>query len=144
MLSGPLTVFEGISESVTCTLKLEVPAEAGTPDMAPLAFRLRPNGKVPAAIDQEYGVTPPVAASVWLYDAPAVPPGREVVVTCSGGPAAIAMLSTSFAVLAGLSESVTATVKFAVPVWMGVPEIDAALAFNVTPAGRFPLLTDHV
>lgn len=40
-------------ESVTLTVKLEVPAAVGVPVIAPLeAFRLSPAGKVPVARDQ--------------------------------------------------------------------------------------------
>jgi hypothetical protein len=65
---------------VTRTVKLEVPAAVGVPLRTPAADRLRPAGSAPAETDQLYGVVPPVAASDWLYDAPIVPAGSEVVV----------------------------------------------------------------
>ena len=51
------------------------------------------------------------------------------------------MLKFAVAVLAvGVSESVTVTVKFAVPEAVGVPEITPA-ALRVRPAGKLPVVT---
>ena len=55
---------EGVSESVTLTVKFAVPLVVGVPEICPLLFMLKPEGRLPAAILQMYGVTPPVAASV--------------------------------------------------------------------------------
>ena len=42
----------GVVESVTCTVKLEVPGAAGIPESAPdEAFKLRPAGRDPEMID---------------------------------------------------------------------------------------------
>ena len=49
--------------SVTFTVKLNVPALPGAPDIVPPAFKLTPAGKLPDAMDQEYGGVPPVAES---------------------------------------------------------------------------------
>jgi hypothetical protein len=49
MLSGALAVAGGDSASVTCTVKLEMPAPLGVPVIAPvLAFKCKPTGKLPA------------------------------------------------------------------------------------------------
>jgi hypothetical protein len=40
----------GVVESVTCTVKLELPVVLGVPVMAPLDERLRPEGSEPAVI----------------------------------------------------------------------------------------------
>jgi hypothetical protein len=59
----------GVSESVAFTVKSVGPVvlPVGVPEMTPvLAFKLSPAGSDPELIDQEYGVIPPVAASVWL------------------------------------------------------------------------------
>jgi len=56
------------AELVALTVKVNVfnPAAVGVPDISPVAaFRLKPVGRLPAAIDQVMGVVP-VAASVWL------------------------------------------------------------------------------
>ena len=53
---------------VALTVKLNVPAVVGVPDITPVdAFKLRPAGNVRAEISQVIGAVP-VAASLWLYD----------------------------------------------------------------------------
>ena len=54
------------AEFVALTVKLNVPAAVGAPVIAPVvAFRTKPVGREPLAIDQVIGVVP-VALSVWL------------------------------------------------------------------------------
>ena len=53
------------SESVTPTVNENVPADSGTPVIAPYASRLRPVGREPVSTVHEYGATPPVAPSCW-------------------------------------------------------------------------------
>ena len=79
MLSCAEALCGGVSASVTVAVKLKVPAEpVGIPEMTPvLAFKVSPPGNDPPLIDHEYGVTPPVAASVSSYPAPKVPPGSD-------------------------------------------------------------------
>ena len=44
----------GVSESVTVTVKFEVPGEVGVPEMAPVAaFKVRPAGKLPVVTAHE-------------------------------------------------------------------------------------------
>jgi len=77
---------------------------------------------------------------------PMDPPASVVVVTLSGG-ALMTMLRFAEAVcLVGDSLSVTVTVKLTVPVRvpLGLPEIAPVLAFNERPAGRLPVVIDHV
>ena len=51
---------------VALTVKLNVSIDVGVPVIAPVvAFRLRPVGRLPLAIDHVIGVVP-VAASLWL------------------------------------------------------------------------------
>ena len=69
MLRFALAVLAGLSESVTVAVKLMVPTcgPVGVPVIAPVAaFSVSPAGKLPAVIDHEYGVVPPVACKVWL------------------------------------------------------------------------------
>ena len=51
--------------SVALTVKLEVPAVVGVPEMVPLALRFSPAGSEPVDTDQVYGGEPPVAARGW-------------------------------------------------------------------------------
>ena len=76
-----VAVSAGVWESVTRTVKFEVPAVVGVPEITPPELKESPAGRLPLWRDQLYGVTPPVAASVWLYATPICPFGRLEVVT---------------------------------------------------------------
>jgi hypothetical protein len=69
--------------------------------------------------------------------------GSEVVVTLSAVTETV-MLRNAALVAAGVSESVTYTVKFDVPLAVGVPEITPVAVFNVRPAGKLPRVTAQV
>ena len=60
------------------TVKLDVPAVVGVPEMAP-AESVKPPGNTPVSMLHVIGVVP-VAVNVWLYAVPTVPPGNAVVV----------------------------------------------------------------
>ena len=139
MLSAFVPVL--FAASVTCTVNDMVPAVVGVPEITPVdATRLNPAGSVPALTLQLYGVVPPLACSVVEYAVPAVPPGRDVVVTVGGcAAAATAMLSALVPVL--FAASVTCTVNDAVPAVVGVPEITPVAATRLSPAGSVPALT---
>ena len=65
MLRLAVRVAAGTSLSDTCTVKVDMPAPEGTPEIPPLvAFSVTPFGRLPCATDQEYGAIPPVAANV--------------------------------------------------------------------------------
>ena len=54
------------TEFVALTVKLNVSADVGVPEIAPVVlFKLNPVGRLPLAIDHVIGVVP-VAVSVWL------------------------------------------------------------------------------
>ena len=53
MLKLLVAVAGGEAESLTFTVKLEVSAVLGVPVMLPVAFKVKPAGSVPLAIDQE-------------------------------------------------------------------------------------------
>ena len=53
----------GEVESLTFTVKEEVPAVVGVPLIWPEVLRVRPAGREPELSDQLYGVVPPLAAS---------------------------------------------------------------------------------
>jgi hypothetical protein len=83
-------------ESVTWTVKLEVPAPEGVPLRTPPAERLRPAGTVPEDTSQLKGDVPPVAENVWLYDVPTVPAGREAVDIVSAAATSTMVTVTEF------------------------------------------------
>ena len=64
---------------VALTVKLNVPAAVGVPEMVPSLESARPAGRLPPSTFQEMGASPS-AVRVWLYAVPTVPPGRDVVV----------------------------------------------------------------
>jgi hypothetical protein len=61
------------------------------------------------------------------------------------GGALIVMLRFAVAVLVGLSESVTVTVKLIAPTCgpVGLPVIAPVEALRLSPAGRLPVVTAH-
>ena len=63
--------------SVAFTVKLEVAAAVGVPDSIPAELSVRPAGKLPVVIVNEYEPLPPVAVIVWLYEMPTVPLASE-------------------------------------------------------------------
>ena len=127
--------------SVTCTVNDTVPAAVGVPEITPVdATRLNPAGNVPALTLQLYGVVPPLACSVVEYAVPAVPPGKDVVVTVGGcAAAATAILKAFVPVL--FAASFTCTVNDTVPAVVGVPEITPVDATRLNPAGNVPAFT---
>lgn len=55
----------GLEESVTFTVKFEVPDAVGVPVIAPvLVFTLRPAGRLPVLMLHVYGGVPPLACRV--------------------------------------------------------------------------------
>ena len=50
--------------SVTFAVKSYSPAVVGVPEIAPAPDNAKPGGRVPPAIDQVYGVVPPLADNV--------------------------------------------------------------------------------
>jgi hypothetical protein len=121
------------------TVKPADPGAVGVPDIAPPAERVSPAGRDPEATDHEYGGDPPDAPSVWEYAAPAVPAGKDEVVTDKAGGLTV---KESAAVVEAEVLSVTLTVKPADPAAPGVPDM-APAAERVSPAGRDPEASDH-
>ena len=70
--TSPLTTMESAcvavapNASVTRTVKFDVPAVVGLPEMTPAADRVSPAGSEPDASDQVSGPVPPVATSPTL------------------------------------------------------------------------------
>jgi hypothetical protein len=131
-------VVAGEAESVTLTVKLEVPAVVGVPEIV-FPESVSPAGKEPEVIVQLYGDVPAVACKVAEYAALTCPAGREVVVICTGlGAVATVNVSDSVAVFAvGVVESVTLTVNVKEPEVVGVPE-NVPAADRLIPAGNAP------
>jgi hypothetical protein len=125
------------------TVKLNVPAAVGVPDISPVSsFKLRPGVKSAGVTVHSIGAVP-VADSALLYAVPTEPSGRLVVVIAGAtGPAVISMLNAFEA--SGLTPFVAAIVKLNVPAVVGVPAIWPVVVFKSRPAGRFPEDNDHV
>ena len=68
---------------VAFTVKLNVPAVLGVPDITPAVESVKLLGKLPFSNDHVIGVVP-VAVSVWLYDVVIMPLDNEVVVMVGG------------------------------------------------------------
>ena len=75
--------------------------------------------------------------------APAVAPGKDVVVIVSVAGATV-IVSACVSVTGVAAESRTCAVKLNEPEAVGVPEMAPVLAFRVNPPGNAPLLIDHV
>jgi hypothetical protein len=137
MLSGPVTVSEGLLESVAFTCRVEVPAVVGVPLTTQLADKLRPAGSVPPVCRQVYGAVPPDTPMVAVYGTPTVAPGS--VDNVSVNPLGrMVRLTGPVTVLIGLVESVAVTVRFSVPAAVGVPVMRQPEP-SVRPAGNEPL-----
>ena len=137
----------GALESVIFTVKVLVPTSpaVAVPVMAPeLGSRVKPVGSVPEARLQVTGKVPPLSSyfRAWLYASPTIGFNRLVVVIAMVG--FTVMLSGWVADVAlTVLESVTFTVKFAVPADpVGVPE--RVFPFRVRPPGSVPLLIEYV
>jgi hypothetical protein len=90
------------------------------------------------------GVVPPVVVSVALYATLICPLGKEVVVIVKVAGAIVSVRFTVF-VCFGLPESCTWNVSGELlTAAVGVPVMAPVEAFNDSPAGRVPLVTDHV
>ncbi len=67
MVSAAEAMKGGDEESCALTVKEEVPADVGVPEITPLPeSRVKPGGKLPLAMVQEYGGIPPEANNVKL------------------------------------------------------------------------------
>lgn len=140
-----LSAFVAVCEfaSVTVTLKLLAPDPVGVPEIAPVPdASVRPAGKVPVAMNHEYGVVPPAAVSEALYATFCVPFGSDTVVM-DGEEIAVTLTLNAFVAVCALA-SVTVTLKLLVPDPVGVPEIAPVPDASVKPAGKFPEAMDHL
>jgi hypothetical protein len=129
----------GLAESVTRTVKLNVPKAVGVPLIVPVPERVRPPGSGPdpdARVHVKVGV-PPVEARDCKYELATVPDGSVAVVITRGAGAMtrVSAFVTDWGV--GLPASVTRTVMLNVPKADGEPLMVPA-AERVKPVGRGP------
>src|SRR5260370_14823999 len=89
MLSCFVAVRAGLPESATWTVKVDVPAAVGVPEITPPLLRLKPLGSVPEAKLHVRAPAPPLACRVTEYAAPTVPAVRREVVVTAGGRAPV-------------------------------------------------------
>jgi hypothetical protein len=88
---------------------------------------------------------PPVADRGLEYAVLAVPAGSDAeIVKAEGAGAAMTIERATDLVWAGLPPSATVTVKFVVPVAVGVPEIKPVVREMLSPAGRLPTVMDQL
>ena len=127
--------------SVTLAVKLAGPDAVGVPDSTPALESDNPAGSDPVLTDQEYGVVPPVAASVTEYGIVTCPLGSGLLVVICSGAGEILICIAAVEVCA--AASVTLTVKLAGPDAVGVPDSTPALE-SVNPLGTAPALTLQV
>ena len=78
-------VASGETPFAALTVKLNVPAVVGVPEITPPLERLKPPGRVPLSMSQVI-VASPVAVSCSLYAVPTVPSGNVVVVIVGALP----------------------------------------------------------
>jgi hypothetical protein len=145
ILRACVAVCTGLLESVTITMKFDVAlGVVGVPESRPALLRVKPGGTAPALV-VNVSVPNPVAATIWLYAVPATPGGSVVVVMAGAGGKLTRILRAWMAVIGVMVlESVTLTVKFAVPLGpVGFPEIVPA-PLRVRPAGNVPALMENV
>src|SRR5215469_9856089 len=139
----------GVSaESVTRTVKLEVPTRIGVPVMAPLPeLKLSPCGSWPVVTLHVYGGIPPLAESEAAYGAAVLPAGKDEGEIERGCGCWIAIANCfCWTWLVGSVESVTCTVngKGVELAAVGTPVICPVEVFRASSLGRAPLTKAQV
>lgn len=124
------------------TVKENVPAAVGVPEITPVVDNVNPAGKLPVVTAQVYGETPPVATRDAEYATPILAAGSVVVVIVNSGSTvtAYACVTTT----AGDSESAARTVKVTGPATVGVPEITPVDGAIPIPVGNAPTEIEYV
>jgi hypothetical protein len=130
-----IAVF-ALSTAFTVTVAVAADELAVPLTIPVVPLRLSPAGSVPLLIDHVYGPVPPDAVSSAEYAVLLTKFGTELVIDST-------VIESDFVTTtAGVSESCTCTVKFEVPVPVGVPLIVAPL--SVSPAGSEPDAIDQL
>ncbi len=78
-----------VPESVTFTVKVELPTLVGVPERTPLLDNVIPAGKVPLASVHVNGAVPPVALNCTLYGVPITPGDTDVLAITGAGSSEI-------------------------------------------------------
>jgi hypothetical protein len=135
----------GVAElSVTCTVKLLLPAVVGVPATSPLVVsRVKPGGKLPALMAYVNGDVPPLGVQLPENASPTLAaPKLHVKVKA---PAEIGKLLKSWVAVCGVADvSVTWTVKLLLPAAVGVPETVPEAPSKLSPGGKDPALIENV
>ena len=122
----------------------KLPEAVGVPEITPDEAIVKPAGRAPEVMDQEYGEVPPAARSETEYAALTVPFARDEVATESGCPAPLTVKEKACVVTFWMEpESVTFMVTEKLPEAVGVPVIAPVDAARVTPEGRAPEAMDQ-
>ena len=129
---GSVADICGLPESVTCTVKSEVPAAVGTPLITPLeALRLQPGRQAAARHRPGVGAETARGDERLAVGAAGEPAGQRRGADVSGLTTVRVIVSVP--VWPGLPESVTVTVKWYVPLCVGVPLIVPLEASRLQP-----------
>jgi len=152
-LSVCVALCEGIAESCTSTVKVEVPGDKGVPEICPsvitvggdpevvvIVCSVNPGGSEPLNKLQVSGGIPPFELIEALYATPTDPCCSDVVTMEMGCAGVIVILNNSVSVAGGIAASATCTVNDDVPELLGVPAITPFVP-RLNPAGRLPEAT---
>lgn len=136
MLNAAVWVSTGLLISETETVNGKVPLAAGVPVIDPPVLRLKPEGRLPDAMDQVYGAAPPLAESACEYAVPAVPAASDAVEMFTEVSVTV-MFSDAAALCCGELESFAVAVNGKEPRMVGVPEM-TPVELSERPGGRPP------
>ena len=125
---------------VALIVKVAVAAVVGVPVITPELLIDKPAGRLPDSMLHITGAVPE-AASVALYVAPVAPSGSDSVVIVGATAVAVIVIESCFVSLP--ASFVALTVKFAVPVVVGIPEILPVDSSSNKPAGSVPVTMLH-
>src|SRR5438094_4019515 len=143
-VTASVNCLDAVTEllSITCAANVKLPPSVGMPEMVAVsASKERPAGSPPEVMLHRYGGVPPVAASAFEYEAPAAAGGSSGADAITSA-AATGRLNCLLALRA--RPSLTSTVNWNEPAADGTPPSAPVAVFSVIPAGRPPVLIDHI
>jgi hypothetical protein len=110
---------------VAFTVKLNVLAVVGFPEITPAEESVKPLGKSPLSLLHVMGVSP-LATSVWLYAVPTVPPGNVAVVIVGAVPSPpLSLVYAPFTLLSHVWFESVSVVPDSVKLPLAVPKLDS-------------------
>jgi hypothetical protein len=132
-------VVDAVALAWSVAVKVIEPVKGpvGVPVITPSAVKMMPTG-ISDGVDQEYGGRPPMASVVAVYELPAVPVGRVLVVI-----AMVAIEHVSVAEACWPELSATVTAKVYGPGRVAVP-VRRPSAARIKPGGSEPEASDQV